>query len=101
MALHGEGGTLGLDDIVGLHGGTRRILLKTVIILGLGGIRVRLANVSLSNTLIGTERKTNDLPDFHGTKVDSDHEVQGERVVRGVDIVVPGILLVQENLDVC
>jgi hypothetical protein len=101
MTLHGERGTLGLDDIVGLHGGTRRVLLKTVVILGLGGIRVRLGHVSLRDGLIRTERKANDLLDLHCTKVYRDHEVQGERVVRGVDIIVLGIFLVKEDLDAC
>jgi hypothetical protein len=72
-----------------------------VVILRLSGIRVRLGDVSLGDGLIGTERKANDLLDLHGTEVDSDHEVQGERVVGGVNIVVLGILLVKEDLDVC
>lgn len=101
IALHGERGTLGLDDIVGLHGGTRRVLLKTVVILRLSRIRVRLGDVSLGDGLIRSERKANDLLDLHGTKVDRDHEVQRERVVRGVDIIVLGIFLVKKDLGVC
>ena len=52
-----ERGTLGLDDVVRLHGGARRVLLETVGVLGLKGIGAAVRNgaVDLGGGLIGAQ----------------------------------------------